>query len=89
MKTVTRFEGVTDAEALDVMKDGGLRLCDNAIERWESGAYTAGYGEEEARALIRENVWRWKSIRDRVRLIHGWCKEGVRRGGGAGGGILP
>lgn len=51
---------VTDSEVLQVMIDGGKKLCDYAIEQWEGTKYQMS----EAQRL--EYKTRWKKIKEMI-----------------------
>lgn len=54
---------ITDDEVLGIMIDGGVKLCDYAIEKWISDGY--GMSHEVKQQYIR----RWRAIQQRVREI--------------------
>lgn len=57
------IEEPTDKEVLNTLLDGGVRLCDYAIEQWESGKYRSTPED------IASNRRRWRSMKDRMREI--------------------
>jgi hypothetical protein len=54
-------------EVIDVMIDGGERLCDYATDQWLSGKYDRG--AESSDAMQKENLQRWSEIRKRIRRL--------------------
>lgn len=58
---------VTTHEVINVMIDGGDRLCDYATEQWMSGKYDNG--REDLMPMRSENLQRWAEIRKRIREL--------------------
>lgn len=55
-------------EVINVMIDGGERLCDYATEQWVSGKYDSR-DAELSDAMRKENLQRWSEIRKRIREL--------------------
>ena len=55
-----KISPITFDEVLQVMTDGGERLCDEAITKWRSGQY--GINKD----MTNEYIARWKRIRDLI-----------------------
>jgi len=60
---------VSDSEVINIMVDGGHRVCDHAQRQWIADKYNLG---EEVR---RENIQRWKAIRKRITELGRLLKE--------------
>lgn len=56
------IEEFDDSVVIKVMIDGGCKLCDYAIEQWNSGKYNL----PELRPAY---VKRWSLIKDRIRVL--------------------
>ena len=51
---------VTDREVLDIMKDGGKKLCKYALDQWIGNVYRL---DEESR---QAHIKRWHEIESRI-----------------------
>lgn len=61
---------MSDQEFFNLLEDGGVRLCDYAIEQWQSGKYTCGIPKTpEAFSVITENTMKFERAKQRVRLV--------------------
>ncbi len=75
-------EGVgimTDREIYDLLENGGIRLCDYAIEQWQSGKYTGGNPlDPTAFAQITENTVKFEKAKTRVREVVGELRRSAK-----------
>lgn len=51
------------SEVVGIMKDGGMKLCDYAIEQWASDKY------HMSKDVTNEWILRWKYIREQIKII--------------------
>ena len=58
---------MTDRDAKQIMLDGGLKLCRDAIREWLSNKYTPYPISESDEKMKRENVARWRDIESAIK----------------------
>lgn len=56
---------VDTREVINIMIDGGNKLCDYATEQWLSGKY-GDNDPDQYLAMRKENLQRWAEIRRRI-----------------------
>lgn len=59
----------TDSEVFDAMLSFSLQGCDSAIANWSGGKYTRGMSGPDAHDQIRQNYWRFESMKNRIREV--------------------
>lgn len=64
---------VSDQEVIQVMIDGGRRLCDYAKEQWVAGKYG-----RDNQQMIRDNLQRWNAIECRISELGKLLKGAIR-----------
>ena len=61
---------VTDSEVLQIMIDGGERLCDYALDKWIAGDYCGPRPWSDQEEKMRQAfILRWKKTRTRMREL--------------------
>lgn len=60
---------VTDKEVLTTLLNGGVNLCNHAIEQWESGKYDCGRPAAEAYEAQRDAVQKYQAMKVRMREL--------------------
>jgi len=60
-----------DSEALAIMKDGGLKLCDEALSKWMSPSYYKGLED-----LVPERKKYWSDMKGRIRKLYKEIEDG-------------
>ncbi len=57
---------VTDEEARQIMYDGGVKLCEDAVQKWVMGRYNYGNTEKEME-MAQDHVARWREVQRRIK----------------------
>lgn len=63
-----------DTEILKIMRDGGRRICEDAIGKWRSGQYGPMNNDQ-----IQENILLWKEKERKIDELYFFLK-GINKG---------
>ena len=67
---------ITNQEVLEIMSDGGEKICDHALTQWISGKYCGPRPwSDDDEKMRQENIRRWNEIKRMIRPLTKEIKE--------------